>query len=294
VHSPDAVRLSLGADNERAVDLYQLIYQRFLASQMAAAIFNEVLVTVQAGVALFAAKGSQLAFDGFLRVYGYSEEVETSKRADESEEDEPNNKQLPALKVGEQVQANKLVPQQHWTQAPPHYSEALLVKALEQAGVGRPSTYAQTLATLKARGYAVVEKRKLVSTPLGQQVLQALQQRLPGLFEVDFTAQMETALDEIAAGQRDGRAYLRDFWGQVAPLFGEAVIQATLASSATGKSGKAQAAAAAPKRATPTKAKSGVGDGVCPRCGAQLVQRQSARGAFWGCSAFPKCRHTQP
>ena len=143
--SPQALRLTLGKESERAAALYELIYKRFLASQMANAVFNEVHVSVAGGTALFSAKGSQRAFDGFLRVYGYDEEKEVIKRADEEDEEAtPTNKQLPRLKAGERVQPLKMTPQQHFTKPPAPYTEALLIKALEQHGIGRPSTYAQT------------------------------------------------------------------------------------------------------------------------------------------------------
>jgi len=122
--------------------------------------------------------------------------------------------------VGERVQALKLTPAQHFTKPPAPYTEALLVKALEQHGVGRPSTYAQTIATVKERGYVDVDKRKLAATVLGKQVHTVLDSKLKGLFETAFTAQMETALDEIAAGTQNGPDYLRGFWAQVSPLFG--------------------------------------------------------------------------
>jgi DNA topoisomerase I len=294
---------------DRAADLYDLIYKRFLASQMANAVFNEVHVKVIGGEAIFSAKGSQLAFDGFLRVYGYTEEKEATKRADEDEdEDTPTNKQLPPLKVGEPVQALKLTPKQHFTQPPAPYTEALLVKALEQHGVGRPSTYAQTVATIKQRGYVDVLNRKLTATALGKEVHQVLSTKLTGLFEVPFTAQMETKLDEIAAGKQNGREYLQAFWTQVSPLFGQNVIDATLAQPATTprpKRGKGDATAKpkSPRRSSPRKTAAKTKTpppvltsehGVCPNCGKPLVKRQGPRGEFLGCSGFPKCRHTRP
>ncbi len=303
--SPADLRRTLGASGERAADLYDLIYKRFLASQMANAVFNEVHVKVIGGEAIFSAKGSQLVFDGFLRVYGYTEEKETVKRADEEEDDEtPTNKQLPPLKAGESVQALKFTPQQHFTKPPAPYTEALLIKALEQNGVGRPSTYAQTVATIKQRGYVDILQRKLAATALGKEVHQVLSSKLTGLFEVPFTAQMETALDDIAAGKTNGRDYLRTFWTQVSPLFGQQVIQATLAHTAPAKS-KTRGAASASKRprrstarkpstkdSTPTAVSSEYG--MCPQCGKALVKRKGSRGDFIGCSGFPKCRFTRP
>lgn len=293
--SPDAARLSLGAGSERAGDLYELIWKRFIASQMANALFNEVLVTVKGGQAIFSAKGSQLAFDGFLRVYGYIEEKEQVKREDEEgEEDEPINRQLPKLTQGENVQALKLTPNQHFTKPPAPYTEALLVKALEQAGVGRPSTYAQTIATLKNRGYVAVEKRKLAPTALGKEVTQVLVSKLPTLFDVNFTAEMETALDNIAAGKQNGRDYLKAFWAQVAPLFGDKVIQATVGQNEQGTSEKPKIKPPASSKPAKPAVEINPELGACPKCGKALVKRTSKHGDFLGCSGFPKCRHTQP
>jgi DNA topoisomerase-1 len=298
--TPTSVRLALGKDGNHAGDLYELIYQRFLASQMANAIYNEVHVQVAGGQAIFSVKGSQLVFDGFLRVYNFSEEKEQVKREDEDSDDEPANKQLPPLKAGEAVQALKLTPQQHFTKPPASYTEALLIKALEQNGVGRPSTYAQTVATIKQRGYVGVLNRKLTATALGKEVHQVLDSKLQGLFEVEFTAQMETKLDEIAAGKQNGRDYLKAFWGQVSPLFGQSVIAATLVqNTAPAKEGEDSAA---PKRRTASRKTPKTAKppapvspeyGVCPQCGKALVKRNGKKGEFIGCSGFPQCRYGQ-
>jgi DNA topoisomerase-1 len=304
--SPNTVRAALGAKGGRAADLYDLIYRRFLASQMAAAIYDEVHVTVIGGDAVFNAKGSRLAFDGYLRMYNFEEEKEKAQKdktdSEEQEEDEPTNKQLPPLTVGEPVKALKITPEQHFTKPPFPYSEALLVKALEQHGVGRPSTYAQIISTLKKRGYVEVEKRKLFPTSLGKEVHQVLADKLPKLFDVPFTAEMEAALDEIAEGKRESRDYLKGFWSQVSPLFGESVIQAVVAQKAsrassspnatpTGKrkSTKPRKSSAKPKAVVPISAELG----ACPTCGKALVKRSSKHGEFVGCSGFPKCRFTK-
>jgi DNA topoisomerase-1 len=224
---------------------------------------------------VFATKGSRLAFDGFLRVYNLDEEQETT-----SDDDEADNKQLPKLTLHEQVKVLQLTPQQRFTKPPSFYSEALLVKALEKDGVGRPSTYAQTVSTLKRRGYVKIEKRKIQATDLGREVHAVLDGKLKGLFEVPFTAQMEATLDEIASGKQDSIAYLKQFWSQVAPLFGAEVIQATIAP----KPSKAKQSA----KSSPPESR-----GKCPKCGKSLVERNGKNGAFLGCSGFPKCRHTQ-
>jgi len=286
--SPDAMSLTL-SENPGAAKLYELIYRRFLASQMAEAVYHEVLATVTGGEAIFSAKGSQLAFDGFLKAYDFGEEKEVEKRADADDDDEPANKQLPPLSPGEAAQARNITPQQHFTKPPSPYSEALLVKALEQNGVGRPSTYAQTIATLKARGYVELVKRQLKTTPLGQQVLRVLLEKLPGLFDVDFTAQMETALDDIAAGKREERAYLKGFWQQVAPLFGEKIVQASTAPKAVKSTDKP----ATPRKSSAPRKPPEVDPalGVCPQCGKPMVQRSGKYGPFVGCSGYPECKY---
>jgi DNA topoisomerase I len=305
--SPQALRLTLGKESERVGSLYELIHKRFLASQMANAVFNEVHVSVVGGAALFSAKGSQLAFDGFLRVYGYDEEKEVVKRADEEDEEEtPTNKQLPRLNAGEPVQPLKITPQQYFTRPPAPYTEALLIKALELHGVGRPSTYAQTVATIKQRGYVNILNRKLATTALGQEVHQVLSTKLPGLFETVFTAQMEATLDEIASGKQNGHDYLQAFWMQVSPLFGERVITATLAQAASSSSAaegempvrkrtRRTRSRPSPRKATaPAAALVNSEFGVCAKCGKALVKRKGPRGEFLGCSGFPKCRFTRP
>ena len=297
-NTSDNVRLALGPKNRRAAEVYDLIYRRFLASQMASAVYDELHVTVVGTEAVFGAKGSRLAFDGFLRVYNFAEEKDSKPEhtGDKLADDEESiNKQLPPLTVGEAVKALKITPQQHFTKPPPPYSEALLVKALEQYGIGRPSTFAQTVGTLKKRGYVSVLKRRLIPTELGKEVHQVLSSKLPGLFEVPFTAAMESALDEIAAGQREGKAYLKAFWSQVSPQFGETVIQAVV----TPRSSTTGARSAAPrKRKTFTKKPTNTEAvpseyGLCPQCGKPLVKRSGKHGEFIGCSGFPKCRFTK-
>ena len=308
--SPKAVKAALSEKDRRAADLYELIYRRFLASQMSPAVYDEVHVTVVGGDAVFSAKGSRLVFDGFLRMYNFDEEKERQSKkpsdADESDDEDDNtNKQLPPLTVGEAVKALKITAEQHFTKPPIHYSEALLVKALEQNGVGRPSTYSQTVATLKKRGYVTVEKRRLIATELGKEVHQVLSTKLAGLFEVPFTAEMEAALDEIAAGQRESKDYLKTFWSKVSPMFGETVIQKVVTQRASTRSSKSAKTGKTGKTGQPRKRRSttkkAVVDvaispelGACPTCGKALVKRKSKHGEFIGCSGFPKCRFTKP
>lgn len=301
--SPRSLRSALGEKDGRTIELYELIYRRFLASQMSPAIYNEIHVSVIGSEAVFTAKGSQLAFEGYLRMYNFNEEKDkksgNASEADEADadEEESSNKQLPPLTVGEAVKALKLTPQQHFTKPPIPYSEALLVKALEQHGVGRPSTYAQTVAILKKRRYVEIQKRRLHPTDLGKEVHQVLSDKLSGLFEVPFTAQMETALDEIASGERESKAYLKAFWSQVSPLFGETIISAvikqrssTKSSTKSSSSGKVRKTRKSTSRKPTQETPVNPEIGVCPKCGKALVQRKSKHGEFIGCSGFPQCR----
>ncbi|MEO0565026.1 MAG: type I DNA topoisomerase, partial [Chloroflexota bacterium] len=159
----DAVRETLPEKSKRAADLYRLIFRRFIASQMPPAIYDELHVDVTGGPAVFGAKGSRLAFDGFLKVYNMDEERDKNT-------DEQKAVSLPPLTVGENAVPEKFTPEQHYTQPPYRYSEATLIKALERNGVGRPSTFASMVGTLKRRKYAKLQKRKLVSTDLGREV----------------------------------------------------------------------------------------------------------------------------
>ena len=296
--SPRIVSEALGEKGGRAKDVYELIYRRFLASQMAAAVYNEVHVRVAVGDAIFSAKGSQLAFDGYLRMYNFNEEKEkntkTSNEADEDGDDETKNKQLPLLSVGEVIQVMKLTPQQHFTKPPIPYSEALLIKALEQNGVGRPSTYAQTVAILKKRRYVEIKKRRLHPTALGKEVHEVLSGKLSGLFEVSFTAQMEKALDEIASGERDSKTYLKSFWSEVQPLFGESLMEKVVkqrSSSAKTSTRKPRKANSKKKSVMPTAIDPKLE--TCPKCQKALVTRKSKHGEFIGCSGYPTCRFTK-
>ena len=294
----DTMRLALGPKRARAAAVYDLIYRRFLASQMASAIYDELHVTVVGAEAVFSAKGSRLAFDGFLRVYTFTEERDSKpdSTGNNGEEDEAAvNKQLPQLTVGEAVKALKITPEQHFTKPPSPYSEALLIKALEQQGVGRPSTFAQTVETLKRRNYVSIQKRRLIPTELGKEVHQVLSSKLPGLFDVTFTAEMESALDEIAAGQREGKTYLKVFWSRVSPQFGETVIRAVVAprsSTKVARSAAPRKRQSRSKKAENTKVVPSE-QGTCPQCGKPLVKRSGTRGEFIGCSGFPKCRFTK-
>ena len=272
----DAVREALPDKHRHAADLYRLIFRRFIASQMPPAVYDEVHVDVSGGEAVFSAKGSRLAFDGFLRVYNLDEERE--------QDDNEKTTQLPPLTQGEPMTPEVFTPQQHFTQPPYRYSEATLIKALERVGVGRPSTFASMVGTLKRRKYATLKRRKLISTALGREVNDVLITQLAGLFEVGFTAEMETALDEIAVGKRDSTTYLKTVWDDIAPRFGETVVHKTVTAKPTTRTRKKRTR----KPVNPADIV-----GTCPKCGKPLVERNGKRGTFVGCTGYPSCRHTQ-
>ncbi len=263
---PDAIKDQLTRDQYR---LYQLIWQRFVASQMPPAVYDTVTVEVEAGPAdgerpyLFRATGSTLRFPGFLLVY------EEAKDEDVTEE-EPVQ-QIPPLTAGEVLDLVRLLPEQHFTQPPPRYTEATLVRALEEYGIGRPSTYAPILQTIQQRGYVRREGRRLVPTETGFLVNDLLVERFPEVMDYNFTAQMEALLDEIAAGQRDWVPVVREFYVPFAHQVAEA-----------------------DRLVEKVELESDQIDRTCPECGAPLRVRWGRYGKFIGCSRFPECRYTEP
>jgi DNA topoisomerase I len=253
----------------KLAQLYVLIWQRFIASQMADAQYHETVATVSGGgeafgVAVFQAKGRVLEFDGFLKVYTYGEDADNDK-----DDDETVQSDLPPLIPGENLETEKLKAKQHFTKPPARFSEASLVKTLESNGVGRPSTFASTLATIKARGYVKIAKKKMLATEIGFTVNDFLVAHFPVLFEPNFTARMEDELDKIAAGEQSSGTFLAAFWSVMVPLL------ATIS-----------------KTKTPKKSAEETGES-CPLCGKSLVLRKGRNVVFVGCSGFPECRYTK-
>ncbi|RME85787.1 MAG: type I DNA topoisomerase [Caldilineae bacterium] len=264
--TPESVRPHLSAEQYR---LYRLIWMRFVASQMAAAIYDTLTVEVLAGPAdgpkpyLFRATGSTLRFPGFLKVY------EEARSEDESSEDDLDV-QIPPLTVGELLDLLELIPEQHFTQPPPRYSEATLVKALEQYGIGRPSTYATILSTIQERGYVERKEKRLLPTELGRVVNDLLVKHFDRYFDVNFTAHMEEDLDRIANGEADWIHVLREFYAPFAQTVQEASSNMTRQQLEPEKLGE-----------------------PCPECGHELVIRQGRYGKFIGCSNYPECKYTR-
>jgi DNA topoisomerase-1 len=263
---PDSLKAHLSRDELR---LYRLIWQRFVASQMAPAILDQTSVDILAGREgeekpyLFRAAGSIIKFPGFLKVY------EESREEDQESEDEDRGIQLPPLVKGEFLELVRLLPKQHFTKPPPRYSDATLIKALEEYGIGRPSTYAPILSTILQRGYVGRVDKKLVPTELGFTVNDLLVEHFSELVNVGFTADMEEKLDLIATGEQAWIPMIREFY---APF--------------------AQTVETAKQTMPRMEYKPEPTGELCPQCGEPLVFRQGRYGKFIGCSAYPKCRHT--
>ena len=270
--TPAALKAHLSKDQFR---LYKLIWERFVASQMAPAVYDTVSADIWAGPEatppaarpyLFRASGSTLAFAGFLAVYGAGD------APDEEGEAEGEGPQVPTdLRGGEALDLLQLLPEQHFTQPPPRYSEATLVKALEEHGIGRPSTYASIISTIQARGYVDQEQKRLRPTEMGAIVTDMLVQYFPDVLSVDFTARLEDELDEIAEGKP---------WVPVIDQFYRQFEQAL------------DAADAALPKVDLRKEPELVGRD-CPLSGHPLVYRQGRFGRFIGCSHYPHCRYTE-
>jgi DNA topoisomerase-1 len=258
--TPDAVKPYLTPEQFR---LYELIWKRFVACQMAEAQLEVTSVNIRARDYLFRASGTVVLFDGFLRLY--------QEGKDTAERDEEELPPLPPLQQGELLDLLKLTPSQHFTQPPPRYTEATLVKTLEQNGIGRPSTYAAILSTIQERGYVALENRAFKPTPLGEAVNDFLVKHFPELFDVPFTARMEGELDEIEEGKAD--------WVQVVRAFFEPMQR------------QVQSASSSDERVEIPVVET---DRACPTCGAPMVLRTGRYGQFLACSRYPDCKTTLP
>jgi DNA topoisomerase-1 len=263
---PKALADDLSRDQYR---LYMLIWQRFLASQMAPAVFDTVQVEVDARsdahTHLLRASGATLRFSGFLAVY------EEAKDEDQPADEEEKQTELPPLQDGDPLRLLALMPEQHFTQPPPRYTEAALVKALEEFGIGRPSTYAPILSTIQQRGYVVREDKRLTPTETGILVNDMLVRYFPDVIDTGFTAKMEEELDEIAEGTHEWKATLQEFYDPF-------VRDLTFAEEEIPKVNGGPELAGRD----------------CPTCGQPLVIRYGRFGKFIGCSAFPTCRYVEP
>jgi len=259
-HTPESLEKYL---NKEELKLYRLIWQRFVASQMTPAVFDQTTIDIEAGRFLFRATGSVLKFDGFLRVY-------EEGRDEKSDEDEESARKLPRVERGEELKLNSVAPEQHFTEPPPRYTEATLVKALEEKGIGRPSTYAAIMTTILDREYVEKVEGRFHPTALGTTVNDLLVASFDDLFNESYTARMEEELDEIEEGKLKWTAALHEFYGKFAKDLKTAEAEMK----------------AAKQQAIPT-------DEICEKCGAGMVIKFGRFGQFLACSNYPECRTTR-
>jgi DNA topoisomerase-1 len=264
---PKSVKSFLTRDQYR---LYQLIWMRFVASQMASAVYDtlqvEITGTGTAQEMLLRASGSSIKFPGFLVVY------EETLGTDQQNNGENGNTNIPeGIEEGQDQRLVQVLPEQHFTQPPPRYSEASLVRTLEENGIGRPSTYAPIIGTLQQRGYVVREERRLFPTETGYIVNDLILEHFPNIVDLEFTAQMEDDLDQIASGKTEWTEPIQAFYGPFAKQVKQAekaIPEMKVEPESIGRS--------------------------CPKCGHDLVIRWGRYGKFISCSNFPACRHTEP
>ncbi len=238
--------------------LYQLIYNRFLASQMAAAVYETVTATANVGDYKFKSSSSKLSFEGFMAVYVPDDEKEEKNK-------------LNGIKEGDILKAESVLSKQHFTQPPAHYTEALLVKAMEELGIGRPSTYAPTISNILNRRYIVKENKNLYVTELGEAVNQIMSTAFPAIVDTSFTANIESLLDKIEEGEINWKVVIRNFY----PDLAESVENAH-------------------KELENVKIEDEMSDIQCDQCGRMMVVKYGPHGKFLACPGFPECRNTKP
>ncbi|HEY2026073.1 MAG TPA: type I DNA topoisomerase [Gemmatimonadaceae bacterium] len=316
---PDELRRHLSPDQFK---LYQLIWQRFMGSQMAPAVFDTTTVDFDIAAKeqphigrrsyLFRSTGSIIKFQGFLALYREAREEGDSKALEDEQA-------LPVVQVGENVPVVSITPSQHFTEPPPRFSEASLVKELERLGIGRPSTYASIISVLADRRYVNLEQRRFFPTELGETVEKVMVKQFPDIFNVGFTSTMELELDKVEDGDLGWRKVLQEFWKpfdkslknvQFGALIAEAHDLSAVANERCpdcggkleprgGFFGPFLACENHPKKCKYTrplkgeKAKPKMTDIACHLCGQPMVVRQGRSGEFLGCSTFPKCRGTR-
>ncbi|MDN4616562.1 type I DNA topoisomerase [Paenibacillus sp. PsM32] len=258
VRDPDSLKPLMSRDQFR---LYKLIWERFAASQMSSAVLDTLSVDIAAGPTTFRAVGSKVRFQGFMKLY-----VEGN---DDGKEE--GDKFLPPLAQGDQLQKEEIEPKQHFTQPPPRYTEARLVKTLEELGIGRPSTYAPTLETIQKRGYVAIEEKKFMPTELGELVIQQMEEFFPEILNAEFTANMEQNLDHVEDGEEDWVHVLSEFYESFEKRleFAEEEMKEI-------------------------EIEDEVSDELCDKCGLPMVYKLGRFGKFLACSGFPDCRNTKP
>ena len=257
--SPESIRTSLTLDQYR---LYKLIYNRFLASQMAPAVFDTINVDIDVNKYNFKASGQNLKFKGFMVLY-----VE----GNDSNENDDENVMLPMLEAGQEVKKKKLNPKQSFTEPPARYTEASLVKELEAKGIGRPSTYSPIITTILERRYVEKDKKQLVPTELGEVVNKLLIENFSDVVNVEFTAKVENEFDDVASGKEEWKQVLRDFY----PQFEQEVEKVD-------------------KELEHVKLEDEVTDVKCEKCGRNMVVKIGRYGKFLACPGYPECKNVKP
>jgi DNA topoisomerase-1 len=255
---PASVKEFLSRDQYR---LYKLIWERFVSSQMAPAVLDTMSVDLKNGDVLFRANGSKVKFPGFMKVY-----VEGT---DDAEEEKEN--MLPSLSEGDTVFSKDIEPKQHFTQPPPRYTEARLVKTLEELGIGRPSTYAPTLDTIQKRGYVALDNKRFVPTELGEIVFELIMEFFPDIIDVEFTAKMEEEFDNIEEGKTEWIKVIADFFEEFEKHLEKADAEMEKIEIKDEPAGE-----------------------DCEACGSPMVFKMGRFGKFMACSNFPECRNTKP
>ena len=253
---PDKIKDSLTKDQYK---LYKLIYNRFMASQMSSAIYNTMAVTIDADGYTFKANGQSIKFKGFMVLY-----------VEGTDQEEQEAGMLPELKEGQEVEKIKIDPKQSFTEPPARYTEASLVKALEEKGIGRPSTYSPTITTILERRYIEKQQKQLVPTELGKIVNKLLVENFTDIVNVEFTADIESQFDNIAEGKEEWKQMIRDFYGPFKKELDEAE-----------------------KNLEHIEIKDEVSDVKCDKCGRMMVYKYGRFGKFLACPGYPECKNTK-
>ncbi|WAW14051.1 type I DNA topoisomerase [Peptostreptococcus equinus] len=250
--TPDSIAQNLTKDQYK---LYNLIWKRFVASQMQDAVYESISIEAKIGDYIFKATGSKQIFDGYTRVYDYFDR---------------EDKILPSIKVGEKLKVEQILPEQHFTKPPARYTEASLVKTLEELGIGRPSTYAPTIGTIVARGYVEKEGASIKPTELGKIVTEILEENFEMLTDIDYTAQLEAKLDEVADGEITWKKVIKDAYTPLESSIKEAIenIEKINMDEET--------------------------DEICELCGDHMVIKHGRFGKFMACKNYPECKNTKP
>ncbi len=307
---PDQLKKSLTADQAK---LYRLIWQRFVGSQMAPVVYDTTTIDFEIGEYVFRATGSVVKFDGYHAVFHEGHEAEEGRTLEDL-------KPVPALEKGEEAKVKKITPNQHFTDPPPRYSEASLVKELEKRGIGRPSTYSAIISTLRTRDYVTFQERRFQPTSLGETVTRVLVARFPDIFNVEFTSEMENELDKVEDGELGWVQVLRNFYGPFAKAL-ENIDPADLIREAhdvselegqpcaecgkgtltvkSGRFGPFMACSNYPecrftKPLRGDRPPDRPTDEVCAECGRPMVIKTGRYGEFLACTGYPECKHTRP